>query len=931
MPSGRAGTRAAAALCALALLAAPLRAHGAAAEEPRRVAAVIFLPSDRVGPYALADMVPARAGVPYTPELLERSLRLLRGTGLFAEAHGEAQEAAGGPRLFFHLTPLPLVKDVRIRGNFLILDRDLIPVLRLRPAEPFSEEVLRGDLERLRRHYEEAGFADTRVSEERRRERDEVTVTYRIREGRPEVVGAIAVTGNAAVPTREVLDAFSLGRYTFFQAAALQKALEGLRDFYQARGYLDARVDASTEFGPGEIPLRTILANPIKGLLTLGPEGYRMAKITLLISEGRRYEASFTGAKAFGEGTLRGLVTFKRAGFFDEEEVAASRERLLEHYHEHGYYLVEIEAQADYEAGRVVFAIRENAPVTVAAVRFRGVTHFTEEWLRARLDVQAAGPEARGLLRAADLERDRARLRAWYRDAGFTRAEVPAPEVWPDALPGGAEVTFTVREGPRTLVRSVSFDGAVGIAAAKLREAAGIAAGDPLREDAPPRAAERVRALYEREGYPRCTVAARVDYSADLTAADLRFVVVQGRPQRLGTIAVTGNGKTSRRVILRELPLHPDEPFDPGGLDAGRTKLYDLGIFREVRYALTEPVSEESPQDVVLSVRERPSGFVGFGGGYATDEKWRGFVELGEQNLFGTGRGLRVKSKVSGIGFRHDLYYQEPWVLNYHLTGQADLYLERSDEIGYTVRRQGVTLGVNRELAPRILLNLRYRYEFVNYSNVQPGIEATTGPLEQLNITSVIGVLDWDRRDNPILPRRGTHAMASVEVARPFLGGDTSFTKYELGGSWFVPLGTGAELAFAVRGGFTQLLLGFGPLPLSERFFLGGDTTVRGFGYKQIGPKDAAGNPLGGDIYAVGNTELRFTLHKALRGVVFLDGGELWANQENLPASGLRSSVGLGLRYETLVGPIRLDYGYKINRREGESPSRWHLTIGYPF
>ena len=168
-------------------------------------------------------------------------------------------------------------------------------------------------------------------------------------------------------------------------------------------------------------------------------------------------------------------------------------------------------------------------------------------------------------------------------------------------------------------------------------------------------------------------------------------------------------------------------------------------------------------------------------------------------------------------------------------------------------------------------------------------------------------------------------------MAGPFFGGDASFTKYQLETSWYLPLGSRAEIALGLRGGFTQLILNAGDLPLSERFFLGGDRSVRGYAYKGIGPQDDAGNPLGGNGFAQGNLELRFSLYKKLRGVLFFDAGELWADQAGLPPSGIKTSAGTGLRYETLVGPIRLDWGYKLDPEPGESPSRWHLTIGYPF
>jgi len=895
------------------------------------VASVAFEPQEGIGPYRFREFVALQPGDPWSPELVERSARLLRETGLFESVAATSGPAPGGERVTFTVRPFPLVGDVRVRGNLLLLESTLLPILRLRPAEPFREELLQGDVERLERHYADEGFEGTEVAGEVRRRTGVVEVTYRIREGRPAVVREVQIRGADSLGRKEISAALGVSGFTFFREAELSRGVERLRDLYQERGYLDARVNASVERGEGVIPPLTILFNPIKGLLALRPGGYRIVTVRVDVEEGRRFAASFVGATAVGESELRGLLTFRRSGFFDAEEVEAGRRRILARYQELGYYLAEVEAEADFERGRVTYTIREGRPVPVAAVRFRGVAAVPEARLRAILTTRAGTEGEPSLLRAPDLERDRRRIEALYRELGFGEAEVASPEVWPEQSPAGAEVIFTVREGRRTLVRAVSFEGAAGIAPARLAEAAGLAPGTPYREAEVAAAAARVREAYRHAGYLDATVKPRTDFGPDHEHADVRFVIAEGRQRRLGAVIVTGNGKTRRNVVLRELPLRPGDPFDPARLDEGRLDLYRLGLFREVRYLLPEPAGDGRVQDLVVQVRERPGGAIGFGLGYATDEQYRGFVELSQQNLLGTGRGAGVKASVSTIGYRDDLFYTEPWLLGFDVKGQANLYQERRDEIGYDVLRRGASVGFDRELARRVLLSMRYRSEFVRYENVQPGIEELEGPLESFNIGSLGATAHLDLRDSPISPRRGSFYLGSVEFARPYLGGNASFTKYELAGSWYRPLGRSAEVALGLRGGFTQLLITGGGLPLSERFFLGGDRSVRGYAYKGIGPKDPSGDPLGGNAYALGSLELRFTVWEKVRGVAFVDAGELWAGAEDLPASGLKVAVGPGLRYDTLVGPIRLDLGYKLRPEQGESRTRWHLTIGYPF
>ncbi len=654
--------------------------------------------------------------------------------------------------------------------------------------------------------------------------------------------------------------------------------------------------------------------------------------ITVEIDEGRRSEASFSGIKAFSEGDLRPLLTFQRSGFFDDEEVAAGRERILAFYQERGWYLAEVDARADYEAGHVVYVVRENHPVPVAEVRLVGFTHFGADWLRQRLDTRPSSGEVPHLLQTPLLERDRLRIRSLYRDAGFTRVEVPPPEVWPEAGPAGAVVIFTVREGPRTLLRSVSFAGAGALSREQLLAATRFEEGAPFREADLKPAVDRVRAAYARIGYSQCAVTVRPDFGVDRTRVDLRFTVTEGRRRRLGVVAVTGNARTRRRVILRELPLAPGDPLDPEALAKGKSELYDLGLFREVRYVLPEPVSPGGPQDLVLAVRERPTGFVGFGVGYSSDERFRGFVEAGEQNLFGTARSLRWKTKVSEIGYRHDLFYQEPWLFDYRLQGQADLYLESQEETGYKVRREGLALGANREFTPAAAaqpaLPLRARGLFER----RPGSHGRTRSPGELQ----------HRQRRP----RGSPTTAAT--TRSSRGGAPT--------SWRASRWRGRSSAATSRSPNTSsnpcgsCRSGTAPkspsgcaagsrscssAPRISRFPSGFSSAATAAcaatATRAIGPKDAAGNPLGGNAFALGNVELRFSVYKKLRGVFFFDAGELWADQAGLPPSGVKTSVGTGIRYETLVGPIRLDWGYKLKPEPGESPSRWHLTIGYPF
>ena len=169
-------------------------------------------------------------------------------------------------------------------------------------------------------------------------------------------------------------------------------------------------------------------------------------------------------------------------------------------------------------------------------------------------------------------------------------------------------------------------------------------------------------------------------------------------------------------------------------------------------------------------------------------------------------------------------------------------------------------------------------------------------------------------------------------MATPLLGGDIAFNKYTFETSWYLPLGRQSVFAVGFRGGFSQTLTLFDELPLSERFYLGGARGVRGWKKDMVGPKDADGNPIGGDAYALGIAEFRFPLGKKnWRGVAFFDMGNVWANLEGIDPTEVKYGAGVGLRYKTPVGPLRLDYGYKLNPDEGDEAGRFYFSIGFPL
>jgi len=908
------------------------------AAEAVTVSRVEFEERPRLSRYVLSEMVTVHPGDEFGPGLAERNKRLLEATGLFRSVEVKAFVDEGGARLLFRVVPYELVDDVSVEGNFLILKKVLLRVLRLKAGDEFSEEGMRSDAAALMRTYENEGYHGTLVRTELEHGEEMVSITYRISEGKPGVVRKIGFEGNGSFPGSDLTPLMKLTLYTYYRKDDLSESVDRIERFYRDRGFLDVTVSADVDRGEGAVLPAFSFVNPVKGLATLLPGQYDVVDVVLHIQEGQKYEIELRGVENFSEDDLLARLSFTETGFFDEHEAELSRRRILDFYQQQGYYEAAVEFDLDRERGRITYEIKEGDRYGVSAVVLEGVSRFDEDLLRSKLKLWKEVTGAEVPLRRDYLEGDPDRILDHYRYEGFLQAQVSPAQLRFGDSPGETVVTFTVEEGVQTLVGEITFQGVTAVEEGELRELLRSREELPYRPGWVARDKESILRAVSAEGYPHSRVREDIFFSVGRGRADIHFVVDEGEKRLLGKVLVVGNRKTDENVIRRELPLAAGAPYGFGAVAEGKRDLYGLGYFEEVTIIAPKSAEGEQEQDLVIKVRERPSGRISFGAGYGSRERFRGYVEIGESNLFGKGRGLSLRVKASTIDRRYDLFYREPWPFGHRLNSEADLFEEFREEKSYDVISRGINFGVKKEYRELFTLNLRYRFEFVEYDNVKfefddpEDLAREVDDVKPINISSVIALLGYDLRDNPVNPHRGSYHLVGVEVAAELLGGDTRFNKYVFETSWYFPTGERSELALGFRGGFSQTFTGFESLPLSERFYLGGARGVRGWPEDEVGPKDDAGNPIGGDAYALGIAEYRFPLgKKRWQGVAFLDVGNVWADLGKIQPTDAKYGIGAGIRYNTLVGPLRLDYGHKLNPDPGESSGRLYFNIGFPF
>ena len=340
---------------------------------------------------------------------------------------------------------------------------------------------------------------------------------------------------------------------------------------------------------------------------------------------------------------------------------------------------------------------------------------------------------------------------------------------------------------------------------------------------------------------------------------------------------------------------------------------------------------------MLLTVEERPAGAVEFGVGYGNLDRFKGFVEVSHRNLWGGAQYASLRAEGSDILKRTIFNYQEPWFLGRRLESRFTLtWFDRKEinsqtrEIYYQTRETAVAYGVEK-VHRRFRFSLTYQLEDVNNYNVNPDAVLSPEDIGHLSISSLNPGILWDLRDDPFNPQRGSLHGLAVKEALKALDSQADFTKATVQTTWFFPLGGDVVAALSARAGMARSHRDTDQVPLHERFLAGGSNTVRGYTQDSVGPKGTDGKtPTGGDGMAVFNAELRTNPGGGFGLVFFTDAGNVWKG-EQIKLYDLRASYGAGIRYNTPVGPLRVDYGQKINQREGESPGELHLNIGHAF
>jgi outer membrane protein insertion porin family len=857
-------------------------------------------------------------GRPLSRAAIRESLVRVWSLGLLSEVRVEEVATADGLHLRYHLVRRPFIRSVMWEGELGLPKVDLAEAAALALGGDAGPERLERAVHNVRAAYLRDGFFDARIDIQT--QIDPTTngrdVTFLLQAGPRARIGQVELGGLVEAEAARFRKPLRLNPGEEYSERTTRERAQWLEDALRQDGYFEARVH------PAE---------------STWDAASNQVTIRITVDRGEKYQVDFEGVQALKESVLRDRLGFKESGVVDDTEVSTNARELEAVHREAGYHFAKVSGTlvGNGERRTIRFEVVEGARVIVETIAISGNQTIRTADLTERMATRLPGLLRPGIFRQDVLDRDLVTVAAHYRSQGFQDVVVGPADVRFSDDRQRAQIGIPIREGRRLLVGQRTVAGATVLSPREILAAIPFGVGDPWTAQRSTEAQRAIGRLYAQQGFLNAQTTIEVTETED-GHVELVFRIHEGTPTRVGRILVSGLVATQENVVRREIPFKPGDPFSPELLVETERRLSRLGLFERIQVGPLRP--PQTPfADVEVTVREGKPWRVEFGVGYGTDRGWRGLLELGHDNLFGTGRSASIRQRVSeDWGDRTDLTFRTPWLFEMPVQGDATLFREREQELGYKRQSAGIAAGVLRELSReplsdivRIRVGLRYQIERVRRYDIDPTLLAG-GPDSIVEGSQIVAritpALILDHRDNLLDPGRGSLSTLSVDVAGPYLGSQVSFVRSRIETAWYLDWLAPVVIAVGARVGLAAPYGNSAALPIEDRFYAGGNSTVRGYEQDKIGPLDAGGNPTGGNGLTILNLEARFPVWRWVSGVAFVDSGAVVPEVGDLPSADFKTGVGGGMRIRTPVGPIRLDVGYALNSIPGDN--RWQLYFG---
>lgn len=669
--------------------------------------------------------------------------------------------------------------------------------------------------------------------------------------------------------------------------------------------------------------------------------------IVVVQSKAKITEVHLNGITRLKESRIRKEIAAKPGDVLDESGLEQDRQKIIKYYSDKGFSEIDVKYTTDLNetAGTaiVTFNVNEGGKLVIRDVKFEGNTVFKSGDLLKTIKTRPKSIKyifsGGGKLNTDTLDTDVAALKEKYLGQGYMDVVIAPPRI--DRQDEKADVVFVIREGAQYHVGKVAYNGAKVFTVEELTKSAQIKPGNIYSPQSVRSDVKNIQDIYGTRGY--------IDFQAGAATTpgpgntiDVTFNLEEGVQSYLEHINITGNTRTKDKVIRREFPLTPGDIYNTVRVDAGKQRLMNTKYFSKVE---TYPADTLVPgrKDLNVIVEEQRTGSFNFGAGFSSIDKLLGFAEITQGNFdvtrwpYFTGGGQKFRIRAQYGTERKDFIISltEPYFLDQEIAVGAEAFYREASFTSnvYNERHYGFDLNARKRLSQFVTGRLEYRLEDIGIFNIDNSASDTIKSEEGSRLKSQISTgLTYDTRDSLFLTRKGERLDFTAYVAGGFLGGQEDIYGFDLEGSKYFSLPWDGILTINGEIATVSTWAGGDKVPIWDRLYLGGANNLRGFKFRDVGPKDENGEPIGGSTLARLTVEYTFPIVEKVRGAVFYDVGFVNEGMYDFGGGNVNSDVGIGVRLDLPIGPVRIDYGFPMQKDKFSSGNgQFNFNIGYQF
>jgi outer membrane protein insertion porin family len=926
-------------------------------------------------PYAdpsVLQLFETRIGEPFAMERVRESIDHLVGLGRFEDVRVFAEPAGptvGGVVVRWVLVPVQRIAAIEFEGRQAftssLLRAEIAERTGAAPLSARTPEIV----QRLSDYYSARGYRRRAITPRLLPGDSAELVTLRLAvdAGPRTTIRNVSVAGDPGDPAAKIVNELDLERGRPYDRPAIDARLAAFEDEVRDLGYYEVSVEMTPTFFDEE----------------------SVVDLVINVERGRRVRVVFAG-DPLPENRRQSLVPIRQERSIDLDLLEDASRNIESFLRQQGYRAAEASYIREDKGGEMVltFTVNRGPLHRFVSIEVVGNSAVPAADIAPLLALKPGEPFADNRLTAVTMA-----VAELYRVRGFPRVAVKPEITWrPPERSEGEQVhpvivRLLISEGLQSLVGDVSVSGTVAVPEPRITTLLTASSGRPYYRPQLDADRDAIERLYRNEGFANVRVEARVSARDDGTRVDIEWTIVEGPRVVVDRVLVSGNLRTSAEFIRREVAIKPGSAVGEDVLVESQRRLSALGLFRRVRI-VELPHGASLTRDILIEVEEAPPTTIGYGGGVEAGRRLRtgdgslaeeridvaprGFFEVSRRNLWGKNRAVTLFTRVSlrprdpggapehlldrgGYGlneYRVVGTFREPRLFDTPADANFTGFLEQAIRSSFNFRRHGVRVEYGRRLDNFVGVSGRYSLDntkLFDIRSIQPEDEVSIDRLfPQVRLSTVTGSVLRDTRLDPVDPAGGTLLGTDVSVALRALGSDVGLVKgfaqgfvyRRLPGRRPFTVVAGARLGVAV--GLERVLpdgTAVDDVPASERFFAGGDTTVRGFVLDRLGTPEtlnAQGFPTGGNGLVVLNGELRSPYWKEAAAVGFIDVGNVFRRAGEIRLGELRPAAGMGLRYRSPLGPLRIDVGFNLDPHLLPTGSRerrtvFHLSLGQAF